>query len=310
MDNQTEAQKSKSYYQKIVDDHKLKQILSSCHLNFLLGSGVNGSFFPQLKKFVKTIEIMRKHQIEDGLGFETSLDKLKDDLKAQVLDQFIIEFNEFLKKLNKMDNSYQNINNFLTSIYSLVDATENTIESMSKINIFTFNYDDFIETMISENGYFVNVVNPKRLSTIKYHNIIAKNIDSGRTVPSFLVSKLHGQIENGVLKRENIILPGSEKLSSILTKEYFELLFRMKTELVKRYSVLIVIGYSWGDEHANIIVKECLNNGLTVVWLKYDSSEKLPLSVQNTSIIEINPETAPIDTTLTFYKIVNEIMKQ
>ena len=74
----------------------------------------------------------------------------------------------------------------------------------------------------------------------------------------------------------------------------------MKGELLKKNSVLFVIGYSGGDDHVNGIISDALTNGLTVYWLQYKSIEKLPPTLANNVVI-VPPQNdkKPQDTTKT-----------
>lgn len=299
-----------SDYKDLIRENKLKQILSSCHINFLFGAGVNGDFFPQMRGFTATTKLIEtKLPLESSGNLENDLSKLNPLDREDVLNCFITEFNSYYKALDYSKLSYFNMIQMIKTVYLMIDKTENTIDSMSKINVFTFNYDDFIENIIDDQGIFVNVVNPKKLATIKYHNIVTKTIDTSHVVPSFTVSKLHGQVENGTLTRENIILPGSEKFNDVLNKNFFQLLFRMKTELLRENSVLVVIGYSWNDEHANHIVKDCINNGLTVIWFRYKGDEVVPNDLVDSPMIVVDPLGVVQDTTLTFYELIKEVIK-
>jgi hypothetical protein len=89
-------------------------------------------------------------------------------------------------------------------------------------------------------------------------------------MPTYCIAKLHGTVNGGKISPEDIIYPGLSKYNKALDADYFEVLFKMKSELFKYNSILIVIGYSGYDEHINRIIKECINNGLTVFWFKWN----------------------------------------
>lgn len=295
-------------HNELIKNYGLKEVLSSCHINFLFGAGINGDFFPQMLGFSETISLIKEKDFNSTGNLETDLTKLNEDDRKEVLECFIDEFNSFYTRRNYNKKSYKNMTSLVKQVFSLVDKTENTIESMSKINVFTFNYDDFIEEIIDNEGIFVNVISPKKLATLKYHNVITKAIDTYHVVPSFTVSKMHGQVENRILRMDDVVLPGHEKFNDVLNKNFFQLLFSMKTELLKDNSVLLVLGYSWSDEHANHIVKDCINNGLTVIWFKYKKEESLPFDFDGSDIIVIEPTDPIQDTTLTCSEVFNEVL--
>lgn len=118
-----------------------------------------------MKDFVDTHKSVKKFfpHLEEGFNFENELIKIEDKKSRDgVLDQFITEFNSFFSSVVLSNDSWDNMTNFFLHIAQLIDNTENTIESMSKINIFTLNYDDFIEKCLSELGVFCNVINPSK----------------------------------------------------------------------------------------------------------------------------------------------------
>ena len=53
------------------------KILSSCHINFLFGAGVNGLAFPQLDSFEKTVSLLSQFS-QNYEGFENTINKLND----------------------------------------------------------------------------------------------------------------------------------------------------------------------------------------------------------------------------------------
>lgn len=297
--------------QKFNEEHKLKQLLSSTHINFLLGAGFNGNIFPQLNKFIKTKTELEKlvGEIKGEYNFENELMKVHDTVdRNRLLKTFVNEFNDFYQKVKGDESSWDNINNFVLYISKLIELSENTIESMSRINLFTFNYDDFLERSINDQGLFCNVIKPSNLNSLNYHNILIRNVDSMRYLPSFLISKIHGSIENSKLSKENIILPGVEKFDSVLNKEFFELLFKMKSELLRMNSTLIIIGYSWNDEHVNQIINDAYKSNLKILWMKYDSSDCCHSDFVD-KVVAIEPFEGVIqDTSLTFREIIEVLI--
>ncbi len=303
--------KEKEFYTSLIETYKLKKILPSCHLNFLLGAGFNGSLFPQLKGFRSTIKKMKEYneKLPKNFNFEEEIASLNAFESDSVLSEFVKEFGLYNSKVDYTDNSYESILSMIENVYNIVERTENTIPSMSKVNIFTFNYDCIVEKAIQELGFFVNVIKPSNLKTIRYHNVLIRGIDNNRYLPSFVVSKLHGSYENGDLLKDNIILPGLEKYNNVLNKDSFELLFKMKTELLKENSIIIIIGYSWNDEHVNQVLMDCYKNGLTIIRFKYNKKDTLHKDFKG-KVIEIGPYDKPIDTTKTFSNLIDAVLEK
>jgi hypothetical protein len=134
-----------------------------------------------------------------------------------------------------------------------------------------------------------------------------RSVDNFRYIPSFIVSKLHGSVENNCLEKSRIILPGVEKYHHALNKDSFEILFKMKSELLKSNSVLVIIGYSWNDEHVNQVLSDCLLNGLTIIWMKYDKNDKLHKDFIG-KIIKVDVADKPQDTTKSFSEILELVV--
>lgn len=292
-----------------INTHKLNSLLSSCHLNFLFGAGVNGDLLPQMKGYIKTVDLLKRvsnKKISKNFNFEEELAKVNGvDSRNEVLESFVNEFNYFYKNIDLTNNSYSNIKKLLKSTYTLVDTTNNTIESMSKINIFSFNYDDIIENTILNKKYYFNTIKPRSLLSHSYHNVIFRNVKTLRYIPSFVVLKIHGTVDDDNLSKEKMILPSMGKYKN---SELFELLFKMKSELLKSNSVLIVIGYSWNDELVNQILKDCEINGLTIIWFKYSKKDKLSNQFIG-KVIEI-PDFRNLqqDTSLTCSEVFDEVL--
>lgn len=267
------------------------KIISSCHINFLFGAGVNGGAFPQLDNFKKTIGAIKGYLGGyPNLSFEDAFDKLDDKQKDEVRELFIKEFNEHLDKLNINHESVTNLQNLLAKINEIVDKSENRNHSMKQINIFTANYDDIVERLLKRLGYLYNSISATNFENHnQFFNMVGYDFIYRKFIPTFFVSKIHGDINDP-------ILPGLNKYDKVLEANKFEILFKMKEKLLRPYSLLFVIGYSGRDEHINKILNDCVKGGLTIYWFKYSESDIVPDSFKNDVIIFNNDE--HIDTTL------------
>lgn len=252
-----------------------RNVLSSVHINFLFGAGVNGNAFPQLKSFNNTLAKIEElgGNIENGLEFGIDSLNSSDD-KEIVKSVFIEEFKEAYKlvneKFSKKDKSLANLEKMLRKVYSLVNESQNRNPSMKQINIYTLNYDQIVEKTLSNLGYFYSEISASNTSTrAMLLDVIGYNYSVKKYIPSFMVSKLHGDIENP-------IIPGKSKYQEVLNEDYFEIAFNMKEKMCRQNSLLIVIGYSGRDNHINKILNDCLNGGLTIYWYKYSEDDYIP----------------------------------
>lgn len=256
--------------------------ISSCHLNFLFGAGINGGAFPQLNNFDETLKAIKKqlHSVDD-VGFEELFNRLNKNQKERVKNIFI---KEFRKKHNDIDfncDSILNLQSLFTTINEIVDKSENRNHSMKQVNIFTANYDTIVETILKRLGYLYNSVSASNFeSHCRYFNMVGYDYLYRKYIPTYFVSKIHGDIDNP-------ILPGLEKYENALEANKFEILFKMKEKLLRPYSILFVIGYSGHDDHINRIINDCIKGGLTVYWFKYTDSDIVPADFTNeVTIIE------------------------
>ena len=144
-------------------------ILSSSHINFLFGAGVNGKAFPQLKSFTDTLSKIEElgGNIESGL--ESGIDSLSSSAHKKIVkDVFIKEFMEADAKMNEKfgkDMSLINLEKMLRKTYLLVNESQNRALFVKQINIFTLNYDQIVEKTLSGLGYFFSEISASNTTT-------------------------------------------------------------------------------------------------------------------------------------------------
>jgi hypothetical protein len=284
-------------------------VLSSSHINFLLGAGVNGKAFPQLKSFTDTLSKIEElgGNIENGL--ESGIDSLSSSAHKKIVkDVFIKEFMEADAKMNEKfgkDMSLINLEKMLRKTYLLVNESQNRNPSMKQINIFTLNYDQIVEKTLSGLGYFFSEISASNTTTrAMLLDVIGYNFNVKKYVPTFMVSKLHGDIDNP-------IIPGKSKYQEMLNEDYFEIAFNMKEKLCRQNSILIVIGYSGRDEHINKILKDCLNAGLTIYWYKFAQMDIVPFEENNQIIVRQQEDYSnPQDTTANCYRDMEQVWEK
>lgn len=284
-------------------------VLSSSHINFLFGAGVNGKAFPQLKSFTDTLSKIEElgGNIENGL--ESGIDSLGSSAHKKIVkDVFIKEFMEADAKMNEKfgkDMSLINLEKMLRKTYLLVNESQNRNPSMKQINIFTLNYDQIVEKTLSGLGYFFSEISASNTTTrAMLLDVIGYNFNVKKYVPTFMVSKLHGDIDNP-------IIPGKSKYQEVLNEDYFEIAFNMKEKLCRQNSILIVIGYSGRDEHINKILKDCLNAGLTIYWYKFAQMDIVPFEENNQIIVRQQEDYSnPQDTTANCYRDMEQVWEK
>lgn len=280
-----------------------KNILSSTHLNFLFGAGVNGTVLPQLNKFCKTRAKIEEFNGDTTNGIESGIDTIDDEKQREEIKQeFITEFKEFYNNAISSgawstDHSLLHLEQLLRKIYSITHEAQNRHPSMKQINIYTLNYDDIVERKLGQLGYFYNSISASNTATkAGLMDVIGYNYNTKKYIPSFMISKLHGGIDQP-------IIPGKAKYREMLNEEYFEIAFHMKEQLCRQNSILIVIGYSGNDKHINKILQDCLNAGLTLYWYKYSITDTVPFEINGQVIIRDQDDyDHKKDTTLNCYE--------
>lgn len=117
------------------------------------------------------------------------------------------------------DMSLINLEKMLRKTYLLVNESQNRNSSMKQINIFTLNYDQIVEKTLSGLGYFFSEISASNTTTrAMLLDVIGYNFNVKKYVPTFMVSKLHSDIDNP-------IIPGKSKYQEMLNEDYFEIAF-------------------------------------------------------------------------------------
>ena len=307
-----EENDEKSINQKIIKENNLREILASANINFLFGSGVNRRAFPQLAGFIETNKFLEEKIIDDNKSFEEKLNLLSEEDENIAREKFVKEFNESEEKISWESEDINDIKNMLNNIYKLVEQAENRQDSSYKVNLFTLNYDDIIEDILSKECYINNVISADSYKKTDFFNMIGYNFEYGKKIPTFVTTKLHGSVIKGKLSKDAIIYPGNKKYETALGPKFFELMFLMKSELIKRNAVLIVIGYSGNDQHINGIISDAIESNLTLIWFRYNNEEKLPeiISKNIERVIIIDQLAEKIGTTKRCSHLVEEILKK
>lgn len=151
------------------------------------------------------------------------------------------------------------------------------------INVFTTNYDLFNEMALDELGFPYNNgfsgTYKRKFNPVSYNYVYVENMNLNhdawdRVFSFFNLVKLHGSI-SWVRENEEIwerdysnitedqtvmIYPTPLKDRTTLMTPYSDLFRVMENRIVQKNSVLIVLGYSFSDDHINRIIL----NGLSV----------------------------------------------
>ena len=150
----------------------------------------------------------------------------------------------------------------------------------SRVQIFTTNYDTLFEQAANEAGFVIidgfSFTQPREFSGRWFElDIINREKTRLKQEESFIskvfhLYKLHGSLtwkreNNGKIIQEKepdnplMIYPSSEKYESSYEQPYFEMMSRFQQALRKEETLLIVIGFGFGDKHIRNVVLEAVN---------------------------------------------------
>lgn len=278
------------------------KLFGSCHINLFFGAGVNGKAFPQLSQFTETCKALEKELGRKVENYESDLNELSSAKIKTINKKFRNEFEKFSKEIDRNHNDILDIEDLFIKVNKLVVETENRTLTSKQVNVYTLNYDDIVEKVVEKIGLLNNVVSSSNISNHnKFFNLVGYDYGLKRYIPTYLISKIHGDITNP-------ILPGANKYEEVLAANKFEILFKMKSQLSRINSILIVIGYSGKDEHINKLLSDCVTSGLTVFWFKYKESDYVPETlIEKIFIIEQKDQSNRINTTKICSEMIGEL---
>lgn len=274
--------------EKEVDDKslvkELRKLMITKQLNFLIGSGASA----------KSIGLMDNFEDDTETG-KTSNEKLEDKVKL-ISENILSDTYEFPDgKVIK-----ENLNDYVRFLKSVIDVINlsNSRQTPKSVNLFTTNYDLYIEKAVDEligmsrfvfndgaNGYFKRVLESSNYNRVVSYKGLNDNYIS--EIPSISLIKPHGSMnwseQNGsiiigtkVAPIPKIVKPtGTEERETYLDNHYYEMLRVFQLELDKPQSVLFTIGFSFQDKHIGKMVKRALQNPeLLVVAFGYSDGDK------------------------------------
>lgn len=268
-----------------VDDSKLikelRKLAITKQLNFLIGSGTSA----------KSIGLMGDFQSDDT----------SEEVANQKLEEKVKEVSkEILFECNRSSSVRENLHDYIRFLKAVIDILNlsNSRQTPKSVNIFTTNYDLYIEKAIDElpitsqfvfndgaKGYFTRVLDSANYNQVVSYKGINDNYIS--EIPSISLIKPHGSmnwveddgkiiVKNSVEDAPKIVRPtGHEEMDTYLDNHYYEMLRVFQLELDKPQSVLFVIGFSFQDKHIGKMVKRALQNPeLMVIAFGYSDEDE------------------------------------
>ena len=267
------------------DIKQLRYFAMTKRLNFLIGSGTSVPAIPLMSFF-------KGEDISDEKANNSLSDKVKDVSKKVLEDISKDSEEEIIKAVLKRYSEFIKV--ILQLLYHA-----NSRQVTKNINIFTTNYDLFIEKSLDElmkyesfvfndgsNGYFNRILDSANYNkSVAYRGL---NDNYLNELPTLSLIKPHGSMnwerdqEGNILIRQSVVEnpvvvkpTGIEGQETFLNNHFHDMLRVFQLELDKPQSILIVIGFSFQDKHiAKMLNRSLKNPELNVFIFCYFESDK------------------------------------
>lgn len=287
----------------------LRKLAITKKLNFLIGSGASAPAISLMSKVGEP----NKEEIEKSKKSLQSSNPDDESIRKDAKNQKLItEIKNTSKKLINNDLHTKEIENklgeykeFIGTICDILNFS-NSRETPREANIFTTNYDLFIEKAIDEvleeenplvfndgaRGYFTRYLDSSNFNrTVSYEGLNNNYIDE---LPSLTLIKPHGSvnwekieknennkakviIRNKVVKNPMVVPPtGYEGRDTFMDNHFHDMLRVFQLELDKPESVLFILGFSFQDDHIARMIRRALRNRSLIIecFCWQDSDEK------------------------------------
>ena len=274
----------------------IRKLAITKQLNFLIGSGAS----------LPAIPLMSDYSVENR----------NDALLKKVIEKskIILSGEEAIQNDTDILETIQNYERFILSIIQILNYS-NSRQTPKNINIFTTNYDLFIEKAIDiqqqknyfvfndgSRGYFNRILDSSNYnSTASYKGLNDNYINE---IPCISLIKPHGSVNwekfqyknskfikvNNFVPDNPVVVPptGYEQQETFLNDHFHEMLRVFQLELDKPQSVLFVIGFSFQDSHiAKMIRRACLNPELMIYIFAYNIEDRVKI-MKNLNYISEN----------------------
>jgi hypothetical protein len=254
-----------------------------------------GNLDKVLKLISDNIEKIKEEDFYKNSNLEELLSRLEIEKKAmknrdkddEEIAIQIEEINSQIKDLCSKENSeLKTHKNFLTKILSARKKTS------PRAKIFTLNYDTFFEDAASEikavviDGFCFN---EKRIFNSTDFDLDIVQRENSRIHKEenfydkvFHLYKMHGSVswklEGGEIKKLDkteikeplLIYPNASKFEESYQMPFYEMISRFQISLRATNTTLMIIGYSFGDNHINRMIEEAVDSNLSLKVIVVD----------------------------------------
>lgn len=269
---------------------EIREVAVSKNVNFLIGSGCSADAIGLMSKYWAEAKSRNHPELpEESAGGEHCEDCKK--LGNELLLNEVRKISEIIlnpsigegQALNNVKNVSSSYEAFIWEVNSLMNRM-NSRQNPKNINVFTTNYDLFIEDALDKvsktetfvindgaRGYFKRILDSSNFNrTVSYRGPSNNYVDE---IPSISLIKPHGsvnwektadeeiEIRAEVVDNPIVVNPDGHEPRVTFEENYFHDMLRIfQTELDKPQSVLFVIGFSFQDEHIAKMMQRALRN--------------------------------------------------
>lgn len=301
----------RAFYGQDNDRDYFERIFQSANVNFLIGSGASlpaisilGNIENELQELINS---------ENEVGY---FDKAAEFLHSvwiphdyMLNSENTVPFPESI--INNTEIVRKNYSNFLSTLEKILNRRRTGLLPR-RINIFTTNYDLFIEDAATKNNNIIfndgfrkrfNIWGAYIFDTGCFQQTVSAtgNLYNYKVeLPTVNLIKLHGSLSwykynnditygimatkpekfNSIEEKKkwvlshSLILPRKEKFKeTVLQNIYYDLLRSYANELDKEATLLVVFGFSFADEHLEMLTKKALRNAtLKIIIFAYSEN--------------------------------------
>lgn len=223
-----------------------------------------------------------KDNVEELLSaLETADSFITDDDLKEILNNLVAKIKSLIVNRILDSDDTESINNYC-NFFSAIRNLNEIKSSNNIVNIFSTNYDMVCEKSFERlnihyyNGFIGNMNKKFNPSFYKYKYV--ENVDLNRiryyqNKDHFNLYKIHGSFSwrndkddlieiqdyKTNIEKCTLIYPSSNKFISVALLPYYSTLLReFSNSINQERSILLTIGYSYGDLHINSLIKEAL----------------------------------------------------
>lgn len=252
-------------------------------LSFFFGSGTSVPGMPLMSEFTKGEKIEVNRLLWEIRIRNSCL--IGDFKHARGLNSYTIDY-----LIPESLNSYIN---FVSTLVSLMNMS-NSRQGHKVTNLFTTNYDLFIEQAANclldghrkfifndgSQGYFSRILDSANFDTTTAYKGRFDNYLN--EIPVINIVKPHGsvnwkkvddsiEITNYIISNSEVVNPdGNEPKNTLLQRHYYDMFRFFEYEMSLPESVLLVHGFSFGDDHVLKMFNRALENTrLLIIVIAY-----------------------------------------